>query len=670
MSDKDLSSMFDDEEGAGLGSLFDEEPESALVDMFDDEPASSLADLFDEEPETDDVIAEEGQAAPGSLFAPAPRSAKDIPTSKTKAPRKKPRVRAVADDSVKAPDSVTDEELMAVFSAVPPVNSELPVEPPTEEVAAVQDPESDLVEPSSDDAELEVASADEDTAPKDASTSPVSDIEPAAAKPAKSVTGRIEEFFENADAARQEFEVEPVEETVVESARPTASDGVWDPFDGPKTIGLVDPAQAERLQPFVQRVLGRLNSGDTRASISKRVGEFILTRDHELDAKQRADLEEMLSPYFSEILPEAVDKETLTTILDLVYDELLGLGPLGPLWRDDDITEILVDDFNHIYVERNGVLLSTKVAYASMDRAKLFAKDLVTRIAHRALDNKNALVSADLSGARINVAFGPVTDTGLAISVRKMRPLVRLDALQRYGTFSDEMMEFFREIVLAKANIVVSGSTGAGKTTVISALSEFIPHSQRVVTIEDTRELSLLIPFWKALQSREKASSDDESMITVKQLLENVLRMRPDRIIVGEVREGQAAAAMIRAASTGHDGTMTTVHANSAEDAIEQLSLLLSEGTGASDEVSRRRVMRAFDVAVQVSRGHGGKRYISEVAVIDSSARRRGGDEVTLLFEGVQRAGEIVFNKVGRLDLDSALAQKMRYEDLDPGKWA
>lgn len=355
-----------------------------------------------------------------------------------------------------------------------------------------------------------------------------------------------------------------------------------------------------------------------------------------------------------------VPPELFLTTVRRLYDELLGLGVLGPLWRDDEVTEILVDNWDRIVVEHAGTLKVVPVRFRSLDHAKEVAKTLTRLLADREVSPSNPLVGAHLPGARIQVAFTPVAKTGLAVSIRKFRALMGTVGLLRYQSLTPEMAEFLALCVKARANIVVSGGTGAGKTTVINALSEHIPPTERVITIEDAFELQLANPHVVSLQTKERASADDTVSIGVADLLVATLRMRPDRIIVGEIREPRAAAVMLQAANTGHDGTMTTIHANSPDLAVNtRLANLVSAGSSVPLQVARSEIASALDLVIQVTRRRG-RRYLSQIAVLMPPGDS-GAIPVIPLYEGTIGPEDTAprFRKVADPPAESTLAVRL-----------
>jgi pilus assembly protein CpaF len=425
--------------------------------------------------------------------------------------------------------------------------------------------------------------------------------------------------------------------------------------------------ERERLWPTIVAVLGAVSS---EPSVSQEVGSWRLARDHDLYRKQRQQLELLLQPVLHLHDVSVGNPRDMPLVYDAVYDELVGIGPLGAVWRDDDVTEILVDGWDRVTVERDGVLEQTPLRFRDKEHAAQLARDLATSVSDRALNITNPLVTAELERARANFAYGPIVKSGLAISIRKFRPLLQMDRLLTFGALNADMAEFLSQCVKARATLLVSGGTGTGKTTMLNALSEYVPDDERVVTIEDSFELNLSNRHVVSLQTKEKASSDDTVRVTLADLLVNALRMRPDRIVVGEIREPHGARAMLQAATTGHDGTMTTIHANTPTMALsDRLSDLQREATGAPDEVCKRNVATAVNLVVQVLRKRG-KRFISEIAVVDRSMVK-GGDIVaeTVFVGDIDQEGVVTFRHVGGVRADTEIGYKLTDAGFDLSRW-
>jgi pilus assembly protein CpaF len=318
-----------------------------------------------------------------------------------------------------------------------------------------------------------------------------------------------------------------------------------------------------------------------------------------------------------------VDRERL--IADLV-DEAVGLGPLEPLMSDPTISDILINGPHNVYVERRGKLEATHVRFRDLDHLLGVVQRITARVGRR-IDESSPMVDARLpDGSRVNAVIRPLAFDGALVSIRRFsaRPLLPGDLVARRSATSD-MIKFLAACVLARMNVVVSGGTGSGKTTLLNMLSGFIPATERVVTIEDAVELQLQQPHVARLETRPP-NLEGRGEITSRDLLRNALRMRPDRIIVGECR-GSEAYDMLQAMNTGHDGGMTTVHANDSRDAMSRLEMLV--GMSAPElpmPFIHRQIASAIHIVVQTARMCDGTRKIVQISEITGAQ----GDSVSM----------------------------------------
>ncbi len=300
-----------------------------------------------------------------------------------------------------------------------------------------------------------------------------------------------------------------------------------------------------------------------------------------------------------------------------VLDEMLGFGPIQPLLEDDAVTEVMVNGPNNVYVERDGKLIKTDVTFRD-DEHVLQVIDRIILPLGRRVDSDNPTVDARLpDGSRVNAVIPPVAIDGPSITIRKFsKDKLTVEQLIEFGSLTRDMAEFLRACVVSRLNIVISGGTGSGKTTLLNVLSGFIPVNERIVTIEDAAELQLHQEHVVRLETKPP-NVDGRGAVTIRDLVRNSLRMRPDRIIVGEVRGGEALD-MLQAMNTGHDGSLTTAHANSPRDALSRLeTMALMAGLDMPLKVIREQIASAVDLIVQQSRLRDGTRkvtYISEVA--------------------------------------------------------
>jgi pilus assembly protein CpaF len=299
-----------------------------------------------------------------------------------------------------------------------------------------------------------------------------------------------------------------------------------------------------------------------------------------------------------------------------VMDEIFGLGPLEPLLKDHSISDILVNNFRSVYVERNGLLEGTNIQFR--DEAHLMSIiDRIVSAVGRRIDESSPMVDARLpDGSRVNAIIPPLALDGACVSIRRFgRDPLQADEMLQNQTLTQPMLGLMHGCVKARLNVLISGGTGAGKTTLLNVLSSFISNRERIVTIEDAAELQLHQEHVVRLETRP-ANIEGKGAVRQRQLVINALRMRPDRIIVGEVR-GEEAVDMLQAMNTGHDGSLTTIHANSPRDALSRLEVMVAMANlNIPDRAIRRQIASAIDVVVQVSRLSDGTRKVTSLAEI------------------------------------------------------
>ena len=337
--------------------------------------------------------------------------------------------------------------------------------------------------------------------------------------------------------------------------------------------------------------------------------------------QRRARLESIVGRMVSREGPVLSNAERQALIRQVV-DESVGLGVLEPLLADKTVTEIMVNGPNEVWVERRGRLTRADVTFTS-EAQLLQTIDRIVSTVNRRVDESSPMVDARLPGGeRVNVIIPPLSLVGPVLTIRRFPQLFTLDELVDNGTVDAPTRDLLRAIVAARLNVVISGGTGAGKTTLLNALSAAVPDRERIVTIEDNAELRLQQPHVVTLEARP-ANVEGKGEITIRDLVRNSLRMRPDRIIVGEVR-GPETLDMLQALNTGHEGSLVTVHANAPEDAINRLGTLASMSdlsvpyTALVDQINS-----AIDVIVQIERGPDGQRRIVEVAAVASKRQEQ-----------------------------------------------
>ncbi len=340
------------------------------------------------------------------------------------------------------------------------------------------------------------------------------------------------------------------------------------------------------------------------------------------EAIQRLD-DGQLGEQLSKAVEMLVDKESLTVPLVIrhefvksLVDELHGLGPIQPLMEDESVTDIMVNGANNVYIERNGLVEKSDITFVDEMQVMEIAKRIAGRVGRR-VDDSMPLCDARLEdGSRVNIVIPPIAIDGTSISIRKFKKqAIDVPKLIGYGTMSDEMAQLLMIASRCRLNILISGGTGSGKTTMLNALSQYISDKERIVTIEDAAELRLLQPHVVRLETRT-AGIENTGAIKQRDLVINALRMRPDRIIVGECR-GPEAFEMLQAMNTGHDGSMSTLHANTPRDALARVeSMVMMATSNLPLEAIRRTIVSAIDLIIQISRLHDGSRKIMSITEV------------------------------------------------------
>jgi pilus assembly protein CpaF len=331
-------------------------------------------------------------------------------------------------------------------------------------------------------------------------------------------------------------------------------------------------------------------------------------------------------------------------ILGDVLDEVFGLGPLEPIMRDPSVTDILVNTYNHVYVERQGKLDRLPTGFQD-DKHLMRVIDRIVSAVGRRVDDSSPMVDARLpDGSRVNAIIPPLAVDGPLLSIRRF-PAERLKAqdLVTLRALTPPMLEFLEHCVKARLNVIISGGTGAGKTTLLNILSSFISERERIVTIEDAAELQLHQEHVARLETRPP-NVEGKGAVRQRQLVINALRMRPDRIVVGEVR-GEEALDMLQAMNTGHDGSLTTVHANTPRDALSRIETMISmAGMSLPEKSMRQQITSAIQIVVQAARMSDGTRKVVTVSEITGME----GDVITMqeifVFEkaGVTQDGKVI----------------------------
>ena len=369
----------------------------------------------------------------------------------------------------------------------------------------------------------------------------------------------------------------------------------------------------------------------------------------DLDTVGRLDIREA-SAQLRTVIVQLIDEQATPLsqrdreqLAEEILHEVHGLGPIEPLMRDPEVSDILVNTARQVYVERQGKLEPTTVIFRDNQHLMQIIDRIVSRVGRR-IDESSPMVDARLpDGSRVNAIIPPLALDGPVMSIRRFgRTPLMIEDLVRLGSVSPEMVTLLRAMVRARLNILVSGGTGSGKTTLLNCLSAFVPDTERIVTIEDSAELQLQQPHVVRLETRPP-NVEGRGEVTQRDLLRNSLRMRPDRIIVGEVR-GAESLDMLQAMNTGHDGSISTVHANSARDSLNRLEMMMQmAGFELPIRAMRQQIALALDVIVHTARLTDGSRKITSITEVVGME----GDTVMLqdLFvyqrEGVDEHGRI-----------------------------
>jgi pilus assembly protein CpaF len=443
-------------------------------------------------------------------------------------------------------------------------------------------------------------------------------------------------FSEEGAVNREKLPWDGVEDSGAEADAGTTATEAPEPFDFDPDMVSISPD-------------GISQSGDDAYEIKSRIHKLLLERLN-LTNLDQYDQDQVVAE-IRKVVQGLLDQESAPlnydereALVEQVLHEVFGLGPLEPLLQDPTISDILVNTYDDVFIERDGQLEKTDVRFKD-DRHLLQVIDRIVSAVGRRIDDSSPMVDARLAdGSRVNAVIPPLAIDGPHVSIRKFKKdALSGDDLLRFDTMTPQMLELLQGIIKARLNTLISGGTGSGKTTLLNVLSGSIPDNERIVTIEDSAELQLRQPHVVRLETRPP-NVEALGEVTARQLVINSLRMRPDRIIVGEVRGGEAVD-MLQAMNTGHDGSLTTVHANAPRDAMSRLETMIAMANlNLPDKAMRQQIASAIDVIVQVNRMADGTRRLVSISEIVGME----GDIVTMqeIFvyerQGIDENGKVI----------------------------
>ena len=404
-------------------------------------------------------------------------------------------------------------------------------------------------------------------------------------------------------------------------AAPAAVAGAAGPQGGASRLGGLS---ARRVSPpsSAQR--------DTYYDLKTRVQNKLLAElDPSMDISQTMEVRRTIEELFENILAEeriVLSRPERRRLFEQIVAEILGLGPLEPLLADDTITEVMVNGAKNIYIERAGKIYREPQSFESDDHLMRIIDRIVAPLGRR-IDESSPYVDARLpDGSRVNAVIPPISLVGPTLTIRKFaRNPITVEQLIEYGTITPESVEFMKACVMSRINMIISGGTGSGKTTLLNVLSQYIPSDERIITIENAAELQLRQEHVVTLESRPP-NIEGRGEVTIQNLVVNSLRMRPDRIIVGEIRD-EAALDMLQAMNTGHDGSMTTAHSNSPRDTLSRIeTMTLMAGMDLPVRAIREQIASAIELIIHLERLRDGTRKITHIAEIQGME----GDVITM----------------------------------------
>ncbi len=390
--------------------------------------------------------------------------------------------------------------------------------------------------------------------------------------------------------------------------------------------------QSSLISNTARRVVppGAAAQKDTYIDLKTRVQNRLLSEmDLSMDITRMAEVRNTIQDLFEQVLAEeniVLSRPERQRLFEQISAEILGFGPLQPLLEDETITEVMVNGAKNIYIERAGKITRVPVAFESDEHVMRIIDRIVAPLGRR-IDESSPYVDARLpDGSRVNAVIPPISLVGPVLTVRKFsKNPITLEQLIQFGTITPEALQFLKACVESKLNMIISGGTGSGKTTLLNILSQFVPADERIVTVENAAELQLRQEHVVTLESRPP-NIEGRGEVTIRQLVINCLRMRPDRIIVGEIRD-EAALDMLQAMNTGHDGSMTTAHSNSPRDTLARLeTMVMMAGMELPVRAIREQVSSAIDLIIHQERMRDGTRKVVNVTEVSGME----GDVITM----------------------------------------
>ena len=381
-----------------------------------------------------------------------------------------------------------------------------------------------------------------------------------------------------------------------------------------------EEGSVSKMQELRVRRQSSASSRDAYADIKTRVqNQLIAEIDPHMDMSRTDEVRGQIEDLFDQILADeniVLSRAERQRLFESIVAEILGYGPIEPLLADDSVTEIMVNGAKQIYIERSGKLVRTKAVFESDDHAMRIIDRIVAPLGRR-IDESSPYVDARLpDGSRVNAIIPPLAINGPTLTIRKFsKTPLTADDLVRFGSVTPESVEFMKACVLARLNVVISGGTGSGKTTLLNVMSGFIPEDERIITVENAAELQLRQDHVVTLESRPP-NIEGKGEVTIRDLVINCLRMRPDRIVVGECRGGEALD-MLQAMNTGHDGSLTTAHSNSPRDTLARLeTMCLMAGMDLPVRAIREQVASALQLVVHEERMRDGSRKVTNITEV------------------------------------------------------